>query len=35
MIKKAIWLMGNLIGFSSENDAKVWTMQDEGDIPLG
>ena len=35
MIKKAIWLMDNLIGFGSENDAKVWTMQDERDIPLG
>ena len=35
MIKEAILLMDNLIGFDSDNDARVLTMQNEGDIPLG
>ena len=35
MIKKTSWLMDNLIGFDSENDARVLTMQNEWDMPLG
>jgi hypothetical protein len=35
VIKEAIFLMGNLMGFDGENDARILTMQNEGDMPLG
>lgn len=35
MIKETILLMDNLIGFDSENDARILTMQNEWDMPLG
>ena len=35
MIKKAILLTNNLIGFNSDNDARVLTLQNEWDMQLG
>ena len=35
MIKETILLIDNLMSFDSENDARVLTMQNEGDMPLG